>query len=173
MVGQGLAWEQEPHHLIPKYLLTLPREQKDVVLLLSSVFQKHLTLTITEEEGTLFPATATKLSLGDGLVWQPHPKARLYFLGEEYCLDVLADRYKSFYICVEDVVGLVIDVNQHCVYCAHNGHTIVRVSLARPHCFFCSLQTFVCIDVDDVLYGCVPLCPLEDFVSDVTTVCCG
>ena len=51
-----LAWEQDPRLLIPQYL-TLPHEQKDLVFLfiqsLSHVFQKHLTLNITDEEGTL------------------------------------------------------------------------------------------------------------------------
>ena len=51
-----LAWEQDPRPLILEYL-TLPQEQKDLVFLfiqsLSHVFQKHLALNITDEEGTL------------------------------------------------------------------------------------------------------------------------
>ena len=51
-----LAWEQDLRLLIPKHL-TLPHEQKDLVFLFiqshSHVFQKHLTLNITDEEGTL------------------------------------------------------------------------------------------------------------------------
>ena len=51
-----LAGEQDPRPLIPEYL-TLPHEQKALVFLfiqsLSHVFQKHLTLNITDEEGTV------------------------------------------------------------------------------------------------------------------------
>ena len=51
-----LAWKLDPRLIVPEYL-TLPKEHRDLTFLfiqnLRHVFQKHLALTLTNEDGAL------------------------------------------------------------------------------------------------------------------------